>query len=381
MRLKLFAAVACAAVAGGLFLADYTPPAAAQARYNTEAASVEVTRLVSGLDIPWAVAPLPEGGALITERDGRLLHFDAQWRRKTVAGVPEVAASGQGGLLDITLAADFATTGTLFLTYSEPAGRGARTAMAAARLSEDRSSLEDVTVLFQQEPALRGGRHFGSRVVEAADGTLFVTTGDRGDRPLAQDPQGHVGKVVRIARDGSVPEDNPFADGESALPEIWSIGHRNIQGATLDEEGRLWTLSHGARGGDEVNLAEAGKNYGWPVISYGRHYSGLSIGEGTAQEGMEQPKFYWDPSIAPSGMVAYTGDAIPAWRGDLFVGALKFDYIARLERDGDRILGEEKLFEDIYPRIRDVVMGPDGTLWFLSEGEGALYSVSAAGSG
>ncbi|MEM6423140.1 MAG: PQQ-dependent sugar dehydrogenase, partial [Pseudomonadota bacterium] len=357
MRLKLVAAVACTAIAAVIFLRDYTPPAAAEARYQTSAGTVDVTRLVGGLDTPWAVAPLPGGGALITERDGALLHFDSDWQRTEVAGVPEVHAENQGGLLDVAAARDFAETRTIFLTYSEPEGRRARTTMASARLSADATRLEDLRILFRQEPAVRGSSHFGSRVVEADDGTLFVTTGDRRERPEAQNPQSHIGKVVRVTRDGTVPADNPFADGRDALPEIWSIGHRNVQGATLDDEGRLWTLSHGARGGDEVNLALPGRNYGWPVISYGRHYSGLSIGEGTAQEGMEQPKHYWDPSIAPSGMVAYDGDAFPDWQGDLFVGALKFDYIARLDRDGDRILGEEKLFEGAYSRIRDVVMG------------------------
>lgn len=381
MRLKLVAAATFTAAAGMIFLSDYTPPAAAEARYQTTAGMVEVTKLAGGLDTPWAVAPLPGGGALVTERDGTLLRFDADWNRHTIAGVPEVYAEGQGGFLDVTLARDFAETRTVFFTYSEPDGRRARTTMAKARLSDDGSRLEDVTVLFRQEPAVRGARHFGSRVIEANDGTLFVTTGDRGDRERAQDPREHIGKVIRVTRDGGIPADNPFADGHDALPEIWSIGHRNIQGATLDEEGRLWTLSHGARGGDEVNLALPGLNYGWPVISYGRHYSGLSIGEGTEKAGMEQPKFYWDPSIAPSGMVAYDGDAFPEWQGDLFVGALKYDYIARLDRDGDRIVREEKLFEDVYGRIRDVVMGPDGSIWFLSVGEGALFRIGPAGTG
>ncbi|MGF1551073.1 MAG: PQQ-dependent sugar dehydrogenase [Paracoccaceae bacterium] len=366
---------ACLALA---LLAGYPDAASEGRRFETRAGSVTVERLAGDLDTPWAVAPLPGGGALVTERGGRLWRFDADWRRTAVEGVPAVYASNQGGLLDVTLARDFATTRTLFLTYAEPAEGGARTAMARATLSDDGARLDDLRVLFRQSPVQSGGRHFGSRVLEAEDGALFVTLGDRGNRPGAQDPQGHLGKVVRVARDGSVPEDNPFADGAEALPEIFSLGHRNVQGAAFDEQGRLWTLAHGARGGDEVNLALAGRNYGWPVISYGRHYSGGRIGEGTSKPGMEQPKWYWDPSIAPSGLAIYQGDRFPEWRGDLFAGSLKFDHIARLIREGDRIVEEEKLFEDAYARIRDVVAAPDGSLWFLAEGDGALYRATPA---
>ncbi|MEM8761329.1 MAG: PQQ-dependent sugar dehydrogenase [Pseudomonadota bacterium] len=374
---RMFAIVT--AVAGcGIMAARYTPPAAAEAVYETSAGRVNVTRIVGGLDVPWAVAPLPGGGAIITESGGTLLLFDADWTRQEVAGLPPIAHGGQGGLLDVTLAEDFSESRTLFLTFSEAADGGRRTTMVTARLSDDGARLEGVTPLFEQSPAIGGRRHFGSRVVEAPDGTLFITTGDRGDRPTAQLLDHGMGKVIRINRDGSVPTDNPFVGQDGAQPQIWSYGHRNIQGAALDEDGRLWTLSHGARGGDELNLALPGLNYGWPEISYGTHYSGAKIGSGTARQGMEQPKWYWDPSIAPSGLMIYSGALFPEWQGDAFAGALKLDYISRLDRDGDSIAGEEKLFEDAYSRIRDIVEAPDGSIWFLSVGDGALFRIAPA---
>nr|WP_319936751.1 PQQ-dependent sugar dehydrogenase [Limibaculum sediminis] len=321
---------------------------------------------------------LPAGrGLLITERDGKLLHFDGEWQRRDVAGVPQVYASGQGGLLDLVAARDFAATREIFLTYAEPADGGARTAVAVARLSEDARTLDDLRVIFRMSPTVPGGRHFGSRVVENADGTIFVTLGERGQADLAQDVSTHMGKVVRLNRDGSLPDGNPDF-GVGAAPGLWSIGHRNPQGAALDADGRLWTVAHGARGGDEINRPEAGKNYGWPVISYGRAYSGLTIGEGTHKQGMEQPVTYWDPSIAPSGMAILSGRMFPEWEGDIFVGSLKDDYVSRLDRESDRIVAEEGLFRGTFARIRDVREGPDGALWFLSEGDGALYRVTPA---
>ncbi|MEM8820839.1 MAG: PQQ-dependent sugar dehydrogenase [Pseudomonadota bacterium] len=381
MRLvRLFAVVStlagCAVIA-----ASYTPPPQAREVFETSAGPVSVTRIVAGLEQPWAVAPLPAGGALITEKDARLWHFDADWQQQEVAGLPAVEVSGQGGLLDVTLARDFETSRRIYLTFSERAEDGLRTAMVTAMLSDDGARLEDVRHLFRQEPAMSGGRHFGSRVLEAADGTLFITTGDRGEPRTAQNLNLYQGKVIRLLPDGAPAPDNPFIGTAGAQPEIWSYGHRNIQGAALDDEGRLWTLSHGARGGDEINLAEAGKNYGWPVISYGTHYSGASIGEGTQKDGMEQPKWYWDPSIAPSGLLIHSGTAFPEWKGDLFAGALKHDYIARLDREGDRIVGEEKLFESSYTRIRDIVEAPDGTIWFLAVGDGGLYRIAPAEGG
>ena len=234
-----------------------------------------------------------------------------------------------------------------------------------------------MTVILRQTPDRRAGFHYGSRIVPDGKGNLFVTFGDRGDDDQAQDPNGTLGKVIRITTDGSIPAGNPFANG-GGRPEIWSIGHRNPQGAALDEAGRLWTVSHGARGGDEINRPEAGKNYGWPVISYGTEYSGAKIGIGTERAGMEQPLWYWDPSIAPSGMMIYSGRLWPAWKGDIFVGALKYALLSRLDRDGDRVTGEERLFPRTYGRIRDVREGPQGGIWFLSESQGTLYRMMPA---
>ncbi|SDC06461.1 PQQ-dependent sugar dehydrogenase [Ruegeria marina] len=351
-------------------------PGMAQSVLTTSAGQVRLEVMAEGLDTPWAVAPLPEGGALITERGGRLV-FASDGRVQPVTGVPRTRSQGQGGLLDITLAADFAQSRELFLTYSRPqSGGGAGTAVAVARLSPENRRLTQVNTIFEAAPGSKGGRHFGSRVVEATDGTLFVTLGDRGEAASAQDRSNHNGSVIRIRRDGSVPADNPFVGNSGVRPEIWSWGHRNPQGAALDGRGRLWTSEHGARGGDEINLIRKGANYGWPVISYGTEYSGARIGEGTHKAGMEQPSFYWDPSIAPSGLMIYSGRLWPEWQGHLFVGSLKFDHIARLAgeppRQAERIEGPET------ERLRDIVEAPDGTIWFISEGRGAVYRMSPA---
>ena len=344
--------------------------------HDTSAGPVRVERMVTGLDTPWSVAFLPDGTMLITERDGNLLHIDRAWNRRNVAGVPEVYAFGQSGLLDVVPARDFAETREIFFSHTEPRGSGAATVLKTGRLSADYARLEDVRVIFAQK-ADHGGRHYGGRIVEAPDGTIFLTLGDLGDRPQAQKTGVHHGKLVRVNRDGSAPGDNPFAQGPH-LPEVWSLGHRNPQGLALAADGTLWTNSHGARGGDEVNLIEPGKNYGWPVITYGQSYTYGKIGIGTAKEGMEQPKFYWDPSIAPSGLMIYSGKLFPDWAGDLFIGSLKFDLISRLDRDGTEITGEERLFTDDYIRIRDVREGPDGAIWFLSEGDDTLYRITPA---
>ncbi|NNE51413.1 MAG: PQQ-dependent sugar dehydrogenase [Sulfitobacter sp.] len=329
--------------------------------------------VVTGLDAPWAVAPLPGGGALITERGGDLILIqDGKIRR--VGGLPKVEVAGQGGLLDITLARDFETTRTLFLSYAKRQGRGSGTALAVARLSSDSSRLEDLREIFEMKPGSSGGRHFGSRVVEARDGTLFLTIGDRGDRPSAQDRSRHNGSVIRVKRDGSVPADNPFVNTDGVLPEIWSYGHRNPQGAGVDLRGNLWLSEHGARGGDEVNRVRKGANYGWPVISYGRHYSGAKIGEGTSKPGMEQPAHYWDPSMAPSGLLVYSGKLFPDWKGHIFVGSLKFNYIARLE--GNPLREVQQIETDETLRVRDIVEGPDGAIWFISVGNGTLYRIT-----
>lgn len=347
----------------------------AQERLPSSAGLVNVTAMVTGLEEPWAIGFLPNGGMLITERAGRLLHIADDGTRVEISGVPKVANRGQGGLLDVVVARDFAVTRQIFLSYSRPRSNGSVTAVSTARLSKDVKRLDQVTLIFEARHVSRQAKHFGSRIVEAPDGTLFVTLGERGARPEAQNPQAHNGKVIRIARDGSIPSDNPFATG-GALPEIWSLGHRNPQGAALDTRGRLWTVEHGARGGDEVNRPQPGRNYGWPVISYGVHYSGGRIGEGQAKEGLEQPVHYWDPSIAPSGMMIYSGKLFTQWRGDIFVGSLKFDMISRLESKGDTATEAERLFQDKFPRIRDIREAPDGTIWFLSVGDGTAYRIS-----
>lgn len=346
------------------------------ARADTLASSLgqlTVTRVAQGLNVPWALAFLPDGGLLVTERDGRLLYLkDGQMHQ--VSGGPEVAAQGQGGLLDVMVPRDFSRSREVFLTYSKRQRGGAGTALAVARLSADNKRLTGLRVLFEAAAGASGGRHFGARVVEARDGSLFISLGERGDRPSAQDLRRHQGSVVRIARNGGVPADNPFAGRDDAQPEIWSYGHRNPQGMALDLQGNLWAAEHGAKGGDEVNRIRRGANYGWPVISYGRHYSGRKIGEGTAKPGMEQPEWYWDPSIAPSGMLVYSGRMWPQWRGDIFVGSLKFGFISRLS--GRPLQEAEQLKSPLTGRIRDVQEAPDGSIWYASEAEGAIFRLS-----
>jgi len=347
-----------------------THPAAA---IESTAGPLTVTEMANGLMEPWAIGFLPDSSVLVTERAGRLVRI-TQTGRHEVSGVGKVAARGQGGLLDILVPRDFARRRTLFFTLARKQGAGEGTAVARAILSEDARLLTDWQVIFEMDPGSSGGRHFGSRLVESPDGFLFVTVGDRGDRPSAQDLTRENGSVLRIARDGTVPDSNPFAEFPDAQPEIWSFGHRNPQGATLDLQGGLWVVEHGAKGGDEINRVRKGANYGWPVISYGRHYSGEKIGEGTAKPGMEQPEHYWDPSIAPSGMMIYSGRLWPDWRGDIFVGSLKFDYISRLKgRPPDEV---EQLAGPQTGRVRDVREAPDGSIWFLSVANGALYRVS-----
>lgn len=336
--------------------------------------TLRVDTIVEGLDTPWAIAPLPDGQVLITEKSGELILASAKSRHR-VRGVPKVRDQGQGGLLDITLARDFAQTRALFLSYAKPQpGRGSGTALASARLSADGRKLLDVTELFEMRHGSSGGRHFGSRVVHAGDDTLYMTIGDRGDRPKAQDLTHHNGTVIRVNRDGSVPADNPFVDRNDVLPEIWSYGHRNPQGADLAPSGMLWISEHGAKGGDEVNKITKGANYGWPVISYGRHYSGAKIGEGSVKEGMQQPAHFWDPSIAPSGLLVYSGKMFPDWKGHIFVGSLKFDYIARLS--GSPLRELQQIKNRSTERVRDIVEGPDGSIWFLSVGNGTVYRIT-----
>jgi glucose/arabinose dehydrogenase len=336
--------------------------------------ALNVTAMADGFATPWAVGFLPDGGFLVTEREGRLWHVAQDGNRQQVKGLPQMRVGGQGGLLDLMVPRDFAQSREVFFSYAKPQGRAEGTALAVGRLSEDRTSLQDIRLLFEMAPGSSGGRHFGGRIVEGTEGHLFLTIGDRGDQDSAQDLGSHNGAVIRINRDGSVPADNPFVNQSGALPEIWSYGHRNPQGASLDADGTLWVNEHGARGGDEVNRVQKGANYGWPVISYGRHYSGLPIGEGTSKPGMEQPQMYWDPSMAPSGMAIYTGDLWPDWRGQMFIGSLKFDYIARV---GGATLSEiEQIKGRETDRVRDIRQAPDGSVWFISEGRGTVYRIA-----
>jgi glucose/arabinose dehydrogenase len=331
--------------------------------------ALRVETVARGLEHPWGLVFLPDGRLLVTERPGRLRSVDQDGRlSESFADVPPVQARGQGGLLDVALDPRFAENRLVYLAYAEPGeGRTAGTAVARGRLGAGR--LEDVRVIYQQQPKVEGANHFGCRLVFARDGTLFVTQGERFDyRDQAQDLSSGLGKLVRINPDGSVPRDNPFVGRAGARPEIWSYGHRNIQSAGLHPHtGQLWTVEHGARGGDELNRPEAGKNYGWPVISYGVDYSGAKIGEGQAKPGMEQPVYYWDPVIAPSGMTFYTGEAFAGWQGSLFIGSLRPGLLVRLTLADGRVTGEERYLGDLGERIRDVRQGPDGLLYLLTD--------------
>ncbi len=353
------------------------------------AQTVRPQTVASGLQNPWAVAFLPEGRFLVTERPGRLRVIEADGRvGSPVSGLPPVAALGQGGLLDVMLDADFERNRMLYFCFSEPGGSGASTgnstALASARLSADRTRLEGVKVIFSQKPKVASTGHFGCRIVESRqpgqpgmngkpDGLLFMTLGERYSRKDdAQKLDNHHGKVIRIGKDGSTPTDNPFVNRAGALPEIWSYGHRNPQGAALSIDGTLWTHEHGPQGGDEINLPKPGRNYGWPVITFGENYGGGKMGEGiTARAGMEQPLHYWVPSIAPSGMVFLTSDRYgKAWVGNLFVGSLKFGYLNRIELSEPfkgTVVQEHKLLDTLGERIRDVRQGPDGLLYVLTD--------------
>jgi glucose/arabinose dehydrogenase len=383
MKFVIFGIVAMITIAAlvmGLRVSQQPPPPIpVELVHDTSAGPVRVDRIAGPFAHPWAVTFLPGGDMLVTERGGKLWRASMDRTLREVVGAPDVVAIKQGGLLDVVAARDFADSREIFLTFSAPVDDKSRTEVAVARLADDGNSLENLRIIFRQSPASSANHHYGSRVVEAADGTLWVTLGERGASTQAQNLAAYLGKVVRIGRDGAVPADNPFVGG-FGQPEIWSYGHRNPQGAALDPEtGALWTVEHGARGGDEVNRPQPGKNYGWPVISYGTTYAGTKIGTGTHAEGMEQPVHYWDPSIAPSGMMIYSGKLWPDWKGDIFVGALKFELISRLDRNGDQIAGEERLFKGVYGRVRDVREGPQGAIWFLTdEDDGALYRITPA---
>ena len=335
--------------------------------------------LASGLENPWGVAFLPGGRYVVTERPGRLRLIGADGKLNApIAGLPAIAAGGQGGLLDVLADSGFDKNRTLYFCFSEPeaGGSGNSTALASAQLSGDGARLENLKIIFSQKPKVASRAHFGCRIVEARDGTLYLTLGDRFSRKEdAQKLDNHLGKVVRVNKDGSVPKDNPFVGRAGALPEIWSYGHRNGQGAALAPDGRFWMTEHGPQGGDEINVPQAGRNYGWPVITYGENYGGGKIGDGiTAKDGLEQPLHYWVPSIAPSGMAFLTSDRYGAgWKGNLFVGSLKFGYLDRIELKDGKVVAEHKLLADGKARIRDVKQGPDGLLYVLTdEADGKL---------
>jgi glucose/arabinose dehydrogenase len=337
----------------------------------------EVVTVAKGLEYPWGMAFLPDGRLLVTERAGRLRVINAGGEvSEPVSGVRAVDDRGQGGLLDVALDPAFATNGLIYWSYAERRKGGNATAVARGRfVNVAPPRVEEVRVIFRQVPVLNSRAHFGCRLVFARDGTLFVTLGERAiteGRMQAQRLDGLLGKIVRISADGSIPDDNPFAGKEGVRPEIWSYGHRNVQAAVLHPTtGELWEVEHGARGGDEINIARARRDYGWPTIAYGVEYNGSPItGNMTAKSGMEQPIYYWDPVIAPSGMTFYTGTLFPRWRGSLFVGSLKEMHLARLTVDGTRVIGEERLLTDLQPkaqRIRDVRQGPDGALYVLTD--------------
>jgi aldose sugar dehydrogenase len=359
--------------------AEYQPAFPGQTRAPLARSGVQIDQQVvaRGLDHPWAVEPLPDGRFLVTEKPGRLRIVGRDGSlSEPVDGLPPVYAAKQGGLLDVAVGPD----GLIYWSYAEQREDGDGTAVARGRLVEGpRPRMEAVQVIFRMQPTIESGMHYGSRLVFAPDGKLFVTLGERSILPGRMQSQrldSHFGKIVRINPDGSVPSDNPFVGRQGARPEIWALGIRNIQAAALDGQGRLWEVEHGPKGGDELNLIEKGKDYGWPTISYGVEYSGGPIGQGrTEAPGMEQPVYYWDPVIAPSGMVFYSGDLFPAWKGSLFVGGLKDQRLVRLVLRGDRVVGEE--WFDIGQRVRDVAQGSDGALYLVTdESDGRLIRLA-----
>jgi glucose/arabinose dehydrogenase len=363
----------------------------------------DVTVLAKGLEKPWAVEPLPDGALLITEKPGRLRIVSTKGEigppiggllpvgsggvssASEQGGLPPITARGQGGLLDVALSPNFSRDQTIFWSFSEQREGGSGTTVARGRLSKDRRNVDQVRVIFRAMPTYSNDLHFGSRLAFGQDKMIYITLGDRYDtpnRPKAQQLDNHLGKIIRINPDGSVPADHPFAGRAGALPEIWDLGHRNVQSAAFDDRGRLWIVEHGAKGGDELNLIEKGKNYGWPLVTYGEEYSDEPIaGAVTAREGYVSPVYYWDPVIAPSGAQFYTGDAFPAWRGSLFIGSLVEKRLVRLVIKDDRVVGEEHLLTDRGQRIRDVRQGPDGALYVVTdEANGELWKITPVGA-
>ena len=369
--LSLALNTSCAQAPNGPAQRSPTPP--------TQGNTLTVETVASGLDHPWGLAILSDGRMLVTERLGRLRWVSRDGKLSApLTGVPAVAASGQGGLLDITLDPQFDRNQVIYLSYSEPGDNGtAGTSALRARVTA--TSLEDVKVIYRQEPKVNSSNHYGSRIVFARDGSIFITQGDRFSyRERAQDVAWLLGKVVRINADGTIPKDNPFVGRSDARPEIWSWGHRNIQGAAIDPEtGRLWTIEHGAVGGDELNHPEPGKNYGWPTITYGRDYSGRSIGRGAVNEGMEQPVYYWDPVIAPGGLTFYSGTRFPGWKGSILIGALNPGGLVRLTMKDGVVVAEERHLGEQRERIRDVQVGPDGLIYVTTDNsKGRILRIS-----
>ncbi|WP_029086983.1 PQQ-dependent sugar dehydrogenase [Brevundimonas aveniformis] len=352
----------------------------------TTQAAYTVSPMAEGLDHPWALQQLPSGHWLVTERSGALRLFSADGADLgAVSGVPAVHAERQGGLLDVALSPDFATDRLVYFSYAEDRADGNGTTVARARLSGDERSLSGTQVIFRAWPSYSNSMHYGSRLAFDREGRLYITLGERSDletRPQAQDLGSHLGKIIRINADGSIPADNPYVGREGARPEIWSLGHRNVQGAALNPwTGELWAMEHGARGGDEVNIVRGGLNYGWPTIAYGMEYRGGAIGEGlTAREGLEQPVYYWDPVIAAGGAAFYDGEAFPEWEGNLLVSGLGGKHLARLVIEDNRVVGEERLLTDQNQRIRDVQVAADGSVWVVTdEDNGRLIRIAPAG--
>jgi len=345
-------------------------------------ATLKVSEVAEGFDKPWALAFLPDGRMLVTEKhDGELLVVTPDGKKSPpVAGVPRVDGRDQGGLLDVTLGPDFATSSLVYLSYYEPRKDGNGLAVARGRFTDGaKPKLEGVEVVFRMQPTLDSTMHAGGRLVFAPDGMLFVTLGERSileGRVQARDLKSDLGKIVRIAPDGSVPKDNPFVGKEGARPEIWSLGHRNILGAALDDQKRLWIAEMGPRGGDELNLVGKGKDYGWPTIGYGEEYSGKRIHETTQAPGLEQPVYYWDPVISPGALVIYSGNLFPEWRGNLLIAGLSSQALVRLALENDRVIGEERLLTERKERLREVVQGPDGALYVLTDDSGKLLKIT-----
>jgi glucose/arabinose dehydrogenase len=353
----------------GLSLMALSSAAFAQDVIETEQADFIVETVAGGLEYPWSIAFLPSGEMLVTEREGRLRVIDANGLREApVSGLPDdLLVERQGGLLDVALAPDFADSRMIYFSYAEGTAQANNTALARATLSEDLTTLDNVEDIFHVNFEKAGGFHFGGRILFNPDGTLFLTLGEGGNyQQESQNPENHLGAVVRLNLDGSIPADNPVI--ENGAPGVYTYGHRNSQGIARNPiTGSVWELEHGARGGDEINILEAGTNYGWPEITYGINYDGTIITEDREREGLAQPIWYWNPSIAPSGMMFYTGDSFPHWQGDLFVSALAGSKIERLEVDGDRVISVEPLLEDLGQRFRDVRTGPDGAIYTLTD--------------